>query len=262
MAGDLRGWARRQGRARAARQWTALAEAGTDLPSSRLRRLSDEARALRLDLDRFLARARARLDRIPRVGADVPGLPAGTDWHWRPTFLSARLSPSGHAAPRDGTRLGDEAAVWHDCPNRALILRQSVNREADDLSPFGLRLETMGFTGSFLSISVDLPQAALDGLSRSHIIRLAPTLSVERPMSIYARLNVGHGPNTDELLRHLGDLTAGPAQGTVIEFDLYYLEMNEKRLHKVWLDLIFETPQMNAVVLRDLFLSRHLRAEI
>ena len=119
----------------------------------------------------------------------------------------------------------------------------------------------MGFTGSFLSISVDLPQPALDGLTRSHIIRLTPTLSVERPMSIYARLNVGHGPNTDELLRHMGDLTPGPSQDAVIEFDLYYVEMNEKRLHKIWLDLIFEAPQMNAVVLRDLFLSRHLRAE-
>ncbi len=261
MATDLRGWARRRTRARAARQWAALAASGDDLPPSRLRPLSDEARALRLTLDRFLGRSLAQMDRA-RIGADVPGLPAGTDWHWRPTVLSAPLSPSGYAAPADGTRLGGEAAVWHDCRNRALILRQSVNREADDLSPFGLQLETMAFTGSFLSLSIDLPQAALDGLTRSHIIRLTPRLSVERPMSIYARLNVGHGPNTDELLRHMGDLTPGPSQDAVIEFDLYYVEMNEKRLHKIWLDLIFEAPQMNAVVLRDLFLSRHLRAEI
>ena len=38
--------------------------------------------------------------------------------------------------------------------------------------------------------------------------------------------------------------------------------MNEKRLEKLWLDLIFEAPQMNAVRIRDLFLSRHLRADV
>ncbi|ARJ68774.1 hypothetical protein B0A89_03125 [Paracoccus contaminans] len=126
-----------------------------------------------------------------------------------------------------------------------------------------MQLETLGFSGSYLSVAVDMPDSALQGLGRSHIIRLDMTVSVERPISIYGRLNVGHGPNTDELLRHLGDLTPGLlAETKTIEFDLYYIEMNEKRLHKLWLDIIFEAPQMNAVRIRDLFLSRHLRADV
>ena len=48
----------------------------------------------------------------------------------------------------------------------------------------------------------------------------------------------------------------------VIEFDLHYLDINERRLERMWLDLIFEAPQMNSVRIRDLFLSRHLRADV
>ena len=157
------------------------------------------------------------------------------------------------------------AAVYLDAgwpAARALILRQIPNRSSADLAPFGLQLETLGFAGSYLSVSIDLPDTALQGLTRSHIIRLDITMTVERPMSIYGRLNIGHGPNTDQLLRHLGDLQPGQTTSFVTEFDMYKIEMNEKRLEKIWLDLIFEAPQMNAVRIRDLFLSRHLRADM
>lgn len=261
MAMQPRRWVKNQVRARAARQWAEFADTADGLGMGRLRALQDEAGGLRRSLDRFMGRARPRLDGAARA-LDVLNLPGGTDWRWRPSFLSSPISPTGIAAPENATRLGDEAAVWHDCQARALILRQTSNRSAADLAPYGLLLETMGFSGSYLSISIDLPAQALVGLTRSHIVRLDATLSVERPMSIYGRLNIGHGPNTDELLRHLGDLVPGVTENLVIEFDLHYVEMNEKRLEKLWLDLIFEAPQMNAVRLRDVFLSRHLRAEV
>ena len=38
-------------------------------------------------------------------------------------------------------------------------------------------LETLGFSGSYLSVSVTLPDAARDGLTRAHIIRLDVTLT-------------------------------------------------------------------------------------
>ena len=47
-----------------------------------------------------------------------------------------------------------------------------------------------------------------------------------------------------------------------VEFDLAYSRLNEKRIDKLWLDLIFEAPDMNQVVLRDLTFSRHRRAAI
>ncbi len=239
MAGLTPRWLQNVVRVRAARRWARLAGEADGLPASRLRRLDAQARDLRRDLNRIISQADARLDRM-RPGADPVDLPAGTDWRWRPGFLSAPIEPSGIAAPDSGTRLGDEAAVWHDCADRALILRQVRNAGHAELSPYGLLLETLGFSGSFLSLSVDLPPDALQGLTRSHILRLAIGVSVERPMNIYGRLNIGHGPNTDDLLRHLGDVVAGQAQHLVCEFDLHLVEMNEKRLEKIWLDLIFE----------------------
>lgn len=262
MAIRPRRWIRNRWRRHALEEWQRLEGEAGQMPLRRLRSLQDEAQQMRRASDRFLTRAQLRLDSAQRA-ADLLNLPHGTDWRWRPSFLCTPISPSGIAAPASQTRLGEEAAVWHDCAARALILRQIANRSASDLAPFGLQLETLGFSGSYLSIAVDMPGSALQGLNRSHIVRLDMTVSVERPISIYGRLNVGHGPNTDELLRHLGDLTPGLlAESRTIEFDLYYIEMNEKRLHKLWLDIIFEAPQMNAVRIRDLFLSRHLRADV
>jgi len=47
-----------------------------------------------------------------------------------------------------------------------------------------------------------------------------------------------------------------------VEFDLAYSNINEKRVERAWVDLIFEGPQMNQVVLRDLTFSRRPRAQL
>lgn len=51
-------------------------------------------------------------------------------------------------------------------------------------------------------------------------------------------------------------------ENVMVEFDLAYSNMNEKRIEKAWLDVIFEGPEMNQVILRDLTFSRRLRAAI
>ncbi|MBD9526226.1 MULTISPECIES: DUF6478 family protein [Paracoccus] len=253
-------WLDRKSRERAMRQWAEMAESVEFMAHGRIRGLADEAHALRASLNRFLMRGDRKAS-ISRVALDALDLPGGTDWRWRPGFMAGHITPRGVAVPEPGTRLGDRAAVWHDCNERAMILEQVQNPRATDLSPFGMRLEVFGFTGSFLSISIDLPTEALEGLTRNHILRLETTLVLERPLNVYARLNIGHGPNTDEVLQHLHGLEAGLQSQRVIEFDLAYTEMNEKRLEKIWLDLIFESPGMSAVEIRELFLSRHLRAD-
>ena len=47
-----------------------------------------------------------------------------------------------------------------------------------------------------------------------------------------------------------------------VEFDLAYSRLNEKRVDKMWLDLIFEGPEMNQVILRDRTFSRRKRAAL
>ena len=113
------------------------------------------------------------------------------------------------------------------------------------------------FDGSFLSVVIDLPKAGVDDLRRRHIIRMDAQVEMEKPLEIFARLNIKHGPNTDQIVREL------PLNGSdiFVEFDLAYTKMNEKRVERMWVDLIFEDPQMNEIVVRDLTFSRQPRAE-
>ncbi|MFV0410552.1 MAG: DUF6478 family protein [Paracoccus sp. (in: a-proteobacteria)] len=261
MAMRLKSWLDQTLRQRAQMEWARLSHAVPKLGSARLRYLRDEAGALRRDIDRFLLRSDRRVALSQAELSRIP-LPGGTDWRWRPEVLSARIAPTGMAAPEGGLRLGDSVAIWHDCEQRALILRQTQNAEATDLAAFGLRLEALGFTGNFLSLAIDLPASAREELTRNHIVRVETTLQVERDMEVYARLNIGNGPNTEELVQHLGTLRGGASHARVIEFDLAMTEMNENRLDKIWMDLIFEKPLMNAVTIREMIVSRHPRANV
>lgn len=188
-------------------------------------------------------------------------MPAGIDWCWHPDLLAWQLASPGIIAPESGQKLGEGVALWHDCPDRALILRQSPNPDAADLARYGLIFEVTGFAGSYLSLSVDLPEAALRGLSVSHILRLDLGVLLDQPIRAYARLNVSHGPNIEELLRELPLGETGHAGSISIEFDLADTEMNENRLGKIWLDLIFENPRMTTIDLREIVMSRYLRAD-
>mgnify|MGYP006289767839 CR=1 FL=1 len=47
-----------------------------------------------------------------------------------------------------------------------------------------------------------------------------------------------------------------------VEFDLAYSRLNERRVERLWLDLIFERPAMNRIVLQDLAMSRRPRADL
>ncbi|WP_347266304.1 DUF6478 family protein [Paracoccus sp. (in: a-proteobacteria)] len=255
-----RKWLDRKTRESALRQWGDLAAAERAPGPVRLALLRDEALGLRAQLDRFLGRT-DRHAALSGAALEALALPGGTDWRWRPGVMAAQLSPRGLAAPDSGTRLGDGAAVWHDCPEAALILDQIGNPGPTDLSPFGLRLEAFGFAGSFLSLSLDLPAAALHGLTRGHVLRLETELVAERALRLFARLNICHGPNVEEMTLQFDPPEPGRQCQRVLEFDLAYMQMQENRLERIWLDLILEAPRMNALEIRELFFSRHLRAQ-
>jgi len=154
--------------------------------------------------------------------------------------------------------LGDEVTLFHDCRLSELSLRQLRNTRAEDLAPFGLRMDVFRFDGSFLSVVIDLPKEAVEGLQRRHLMRVDMVVETERPLEIFARLNVRHGPNTEQIVR---ELPLGNSE-TSVEFDLAYTKLNEKRAEQAWLDLIFEGPEMNQVTLRDVTFSRRPRAEL
>ena len=87
---------------------------------------------------------------------------------------------------------------------------------------------------------------------------MTTTVELERPLEIFVRLNVRHGPNTEQIVHQM---IVKDGVG-VVEFDLAYSKINEKRVEKIWMDVIFEMPESNQILLRDLTFSRRIRAEL
>lgn len=262
MLRSLQDWLEKRGRQSGARQWSRLATAAERGTARALDTgLRDEARALRDELSLYLQYSDAALLRR-RSELHIAQFPPGTDWVWRPALLRGQVAPRALVAPESGRRLGDEVALWHDCPHRAVILQQILGRDGADLAPYAVRLEVMGFAGSYLSLSLDLPGDIPDGLGRGLILRMDARFAAERPITVYARLNLTQGPDTMTLLRKLDGPVAGGGCGRVAEFDLDYAGLAARPVERAWLDLIFEAPVMNAVTLGELVLSRRPRAQV
>jgi len=221
-----------------------------------LRQTRVRARELRRQVDKVLHVADSRLT-LPLIGSNAIQKPLHSDWAYRPELWRGPLSSPGVAAAETRTEIGDEVRLFHDCKISELTHRQVRNTLEEDLAPFGLRIDVFKFDGSFLSLVIELPASALQGLQRRHLVRMTTIVDMEQPLEIFARFNFKHGPNSEQLVREL-DVVDGRA---VVEFDLAYTNFNEKRLERAWVDLIFERPQMNQIVLRDITFSRRPRAE-
>nr|WP_309503036.1 DUF6478 family protein [uncultured Roseovarius sp.] len=241
---------------RAVRRWTKAARRASDMSLKELRRERANARKLLYSLNEMMAVAESRLA-LPMIGSHAFPRPHGTDWAWRPSLWCMPLPSPGISSAQSKSKLGDELILFHDCAHSELTLRQVRNQREADLAPFGLRMDVFNFDGSFLSVVLDLPHGAVDGLKKNHLIRLNTIVEMEKPLEIFARLNIKHGPNTEQIVREL----PLHEDDIVVEFDLAYSNLNEKRIERAWLDLIFENPQMSQVTLRDVTLSRRLRAD-
>lgn len=239
------------------RRWSRIAGNVERLRPGALREVRDKARAIQRRLSRVIHVAEGRLT-LPAMGTNAIQKPLFTDWAYRPEIWRGPVRPMGIVAVQSKTEYGQEVKIFHDCRTSELTLRQVRNTRESDLAPFGLRLDVFRFDGSFLSLVVELPDEGIAGLERRHLIRLAVVIEVEKPLEIFARLNVKHGPNIEQIVR---ELPLGE-DDVMVEFDLAYTKMNEKRLEKMWLDLIFEGAEMNQITLRDVVFTRRPRAEM
>jgi len=237
----------------ALRWWRHAARHARQADPLTLRRYLSRARQLRTHLNEAIFAAEERLS--------APGTtptPFGTEWAWRPDLWRGPAPVPGLSSVQNASTLGTDLTVFHDCDHSELTVRQLRNQRDGDLAPFGLALDVFKFEGSFLSIVIELPDEAMNGLTKDHLIRVDTVVELEKPIEIFARLNVKNGPNVAQLVREL-PLTDDTV---MVEFDLAYSNMNQKRVEKAWLDVIFEGPEMNQVILRDLTVSRRLRASI
>ncbi|KAA8611448.1 DUF6478 family protein [Salipiger aestuarii] len=257
MARIGKGWMGRALAAASLRRWTAAARDAGSTDLRVLRRQRAAARKLKARLDTLLFIADSRLS-LPLPGTQAFPRPQDADWAWRPELWRGPLPERGLSSVPDKATLGTDATLFHDCTRSEITLRQTRNLRAADLAAYGLRLDVFSFDGSYLSLVIDLPPEAAQGLKRTHLIRIDTVVEMEQPLEILARLNIRHGPNTEQIVREL------PLhdQEIRVEFDLAYTRLNEKRADRMWLDLIFERPQMNQVTLRDLTFARRPRADL
>lgn len=242
---------------RALRRWGQAAQKAGREELETLREQRSRSRQLQTKLAELAHVADNRLA-LPRIGSNSFQRPGGTLWAWRPQLWRGPLAKKGMASVANKTPIGDEIAVYHDCKISELTIRQLRNTREEDLAPFGLRLDVFRFDGSFLSLALELPKQACQGMQRRHLVRLNAIIEVEKPLEIFARLNIKHGPNTAQVVV---ELPLGEKE-VEVEFDLAYSDLNEKRIEKMWLDLIFEGAEMNQIILRDLTFCRYPRAEI
>ena len=237
------------------RRWQGMAEQVDELDIVSLAAMRQQASDLRRAIDRATAEADRR---VSTPGARKVVGPRDSDWAWRPPVFRTRMAVPGHAAVASGTPLGEEAKLFHDCTVSEICIAQRPGMGRAGTAPLVLALDVLDFGGSFLSIVVDLPPRATEGLTLSHIVQADMTIEAERPIEMFARLNVKHGPNVEQIVREL-DLS----EATVpVEFDLAYSDIVESSVERAWIDVIFGQPSMNRVVIGDMIVSRRLRAEM
>lgn len=237
--------------------WQSAAGRAPHMVSGELRKLRADARQIRREMDRILQVAELRLTQ-PFVGSDALRREPTADWAWRPNLWRVPVAPIGIVAAEDHAALDAETRIHHDGKTSEIALRQLRNTGAEDLSPFGLRIDVLAFGGSFVSLTIELPKEAARGLRLNQLVRLDLTVEAERPTQINARLNIRHGPNTEQLI--VG-LPSGDGEKTA-EFDLAYTKLNERRVEQAWVDLFFDPPEMNQIILRDVAFSRRPRADL
>ncbi|MFN7222544.1 MAG: DUF6478 family protein [Paracoccaceae bacterium] len=257
MAGRFDAFLDRVLQRRVQRRWGAIAERASSLDLETLSALRARALAIRRNLDRVIHEAEHRLA-LPVIGSNAMRRPMGTDWSWRPALWKGPIPVPGFSTVPGRAQVCDGATVFHDCRRSELTVRQIRNTRETDLAPFGFRMDVFRFDGSFLSLVLDLPPEAAHGLKLRHLIRLDVIVEMEKPLEIFARLNIKHGPNVEQIVREL----PLAEEEVMVEFDLAYTKVNEKRVERLWVDLIFEGPEMNQIILRDVTLSRRPRAEL
>ena len=239
------------------RRWRRVEQAAKDTALPRLARQRTLALRLQRPLRRFVDTADRRLAE-PITGGETYPLPPGTDWTWRPKPWRVANADVWQAPAETKRAFTQDIVIFHDCGIAQTTLRQITNSRVDTTAPYGLMLDVLAFTGSYLSLVIEVPKDVCADLRKRHILRLVTDITCEHPTTISARLYLRHGPNTEQIQRHVPD-TAGPA---VVEFDLAYTQLNEKRAEAMWIDLMIAKPAMNAICLRDLTLARYPRAEM
>lgn len=251
----MSGFLEKQFLRRSVQKWSDLADRAPKLAAAELVDLNSKARQLRRQLDKLTVAAETALLSDPQGGIIRPDQ---CDWAWRPDPWCARSDTPGIVGAPSPCALSQGVTLFHDCARSEICLRQIRTNTPGAGADFATQIDVFRFDGSFLSVVLSLPDPAIRQLSRNHVMTLRTKMTRENPIEVFARLNVQHGPNTEQMVRQLefeGD-------SGLAEFDLAYSNINEKRVEKIWIDLIFDNPAMNQITIDEMTLTRAPRADL
>lgn len=238
------------------RVWARRAHRLDAVGSARLRRWRRQARELQPTVQHVLVEADRRLSAGP-ARVEALDRPSDATFFHRPEVFDLPLAVTGLARPAPGTALGSDMAIHHDIAEPEFILRQQRNPDGGG-ARFGLVLEAYELQGSFLSFALRLPEGEAQGTQREELVRLSYDLEMDAPLEVFARLNLRHGPNVEQIVREV-DLNA---RDRWVEFDVFYTAFDPRRGKDIWVDLIFQTPTMNTIKIRDLTVLRRPRMSL
>lgn len=239
------------------RFWREQAGATGRLPASLLRDMRAQARTLGREVDRFLKASDARLE--ARAAAVAPPRTGGADAVWRPALWRERAA-SPTVRDKSQLMLDGEVSVYHDCPLGEVWARQIANPDAASCPPFALVTEIFGFSGSYLSVSVRLPEHMTGGTSERHILTLDLMAEAETPLVLLVRLNAAREADVVQLTQAMGAPDARGAMRT--EFDLGQAGLGDRESGSIWIDIFLQAPAHNRIMLGDLVVARRTRAEL
>jgi hypothetical protein len=195
------GFLERLGLGQSLKRWRRALQTGGQ-SAAELRAMLSEMGAMRNRLDTLSAEARTAL--LTRAGDRALTInDIQCDWYGRPGAWSDAMRPRGIVDLPSPSALPGAVTVYHDAARHDVSLRQEVAPEGYGDARFGLVLEVYSFDGSFVSFVHDLPAAALSGLTLNHFIAVDIRAEREQPVEVYARLNVQHGPNVEQMVRQV-----------------------------------------------------------
>jgi hypothetical protein len=254
MGQHMPGFMERFGLGQSMKRWRRALQSPGALSAGDLRAMLRDMRAMRARLDRLSADAGSVL--LARA-SDAPHVDGQNDWIGRPAPWTSVMRPRGMVDLASPTRLPGGVTLFHDATRSDLSLRQEP-APGGEATRFGLVLEVYRFDGSFVSLVHDLPEEAVRGLTLGHYISVHIRAEREHPVEVYARLNVQHGPNVEQMVRQV-DFREDEGRA---EFDLAYTQINERRIEKAWLDIILEGPEMTRIAIWDVLVMRAPRADV
>ncbi|PIB26532.1 hypothetical protein BFP76_11560 [Amylibacter kogurei] len=216
----------------------------------RLRRIAFERSKMNADA----------VEQISTTLADQISLnaPNKTDWCKRPKAWSVTQSTLPASASGSPQKICSSVILFHDCPLGNIQIEQTKSSHQDTTANFDLSIKVGKFEGSYLSLVVTLPNDAIIDLSHNHILQSNLLVDCEPSMDIYARLNLKSKSGTQQIIR-----TFEPTDiSRVVNFDLQGHVTRDRIIDKSWIDVSFDNPENQSIILHDLTCFRRRRAAI